>query len=150
MLADRLVEAATYTSVANTEGLWRATCHAAYYAVFHALCDVGEVQLFKDPGAGRLARRAVSHDSVLKRANHYRSARPNDPSWNDTQWRVGRSPTVPSGDLVRVADAVISSDSCSYNHAMDAATNEVGVRELKNQLSRYLDQVKSGGEVTVT
>ena len=33
---------------------------------------------------------------------------------------------------------------------MDAATNEVGVRELKNQLSRYLDQVKSGGEVTVT
>ncbi len=34
---------------------------------------------------------------------------------------------------------------------LDAKTSvTVGVRELKNQLSRYLDQVKAGTEVTVT
>jgi prevent-host-death family protein len=33
---------------------------------------------------------------------------------------------------------------------MDVATNEVGVRELKNKLSAYLDRVKDGEEVVVT
>ena len=37
---------------------------------------------------------------------------------------------------------------------MDLTTNkyriEVGVRELKNQLSRYIDQVREGKEVIVT
>jgi len=45
---------------------------------------------------------------------------------------------------------------CSYNLSMSVAASDdgakayVGVRELKNQLSRYLDQVKAGAEVTVT
>ena len=33
---------------------------------------------------------------------------------------------------------------------MDVATNEVGVRELKNRLSAYLERVKAGEEIVVT
>jgi prevent-host-death family protein len=40
----------------------------------------------------------------------------------------------------------------SYNESMKVATSriEVGVRELKNNLSRYLDRVQQGEEVIVT
>jgi prevent-host-death family protein len=42
----------------------------------------------------------------------------------------------------------------SYNLVMSGATSgervTVGVRELKNQLSSYLDRVKAGEEITVT
>ena len=42
--------------------------------------------------------------------------------------------------------------ACSYNVAVEVATNrvEVGVRDLKNNLSRYLDRVRRGEEVIVT
>lgn len=42
--------------------------------------------------------------------------------------------------------------SCSYTGRMAVATSrvEVGVRDLKNNLSRYLDDVGNGTEVTVT
>lgn len=42
--------------------------------------------------------------------------------------------------------------SCSYNRDMAVATSrvEVGVRDLKNNLSRYLDRVREGEEVIVT
>jgi prevent-host-death family protein len=36
------------------------------------------------------------------------------------------------------------------NIAPQAAANRVGVRDLKDQLSRYLSLVRSGGEVIVT
>ncbi len=36
------------------------------------------------------------------------------------------------------------------NRATSAAPATVGVRELKNQLSGYLDRVKAGEEITVT
>src|SRR4051794_3108114 len=41
---------------------------------------------------------------------------------------------------------------CSYNARMNVATSrvEVGVRELKNNLSRYLERVEHGEEVVVT
>lgn len=40
----------------------------------------------------------------------------------------------------------------SYNAVMKVATSrvEVGVRDLKNNLSRYLDRVQAGDEVIVT
>ena len=38
---------------------------------------------------------------------------------------------------------------CSYNRGMPVATS-VGVRELKNHLSRYLDRVQAGEEIVVT
>lgn len=44
--------------------------------------------------------------------------------------------------------------SWSYNAIMSEATSRgrvtVGVRELKNQLSSYLDRVKAGEEITIT
>jgi prevent-host-death family protein len=42
--------------------------------------------------------------------------------------------------------------SSSYNRVMTVATSriEVGVRDLKNNLSRYLDRVQQGEEVIVT
>lgn len=41
---------------------------------------------------------------------------------------------------------------CSYTWRMPVAISrvEVGVRDLKNNLSRYLDRVKAGEEVIVT
>lgn len=43
-------------------------------------------------------------------------------------------------------------DGRSYNGPMNVATSsvEVGVRDLKNNLSRYLDRVRHGDEVIVT
>ena len=45
-------------------------------------------------------------------------------------------------------------DRCGYKAVMSGATSAarvtVGVRELKNQLSGYLDRVKAGEEITVT
>lgn len=39
----------------------------------------------------------------------------------------------------------------SYNTPVNVATqNEVGVRDLKNNLSRFLDRVKRGEEIIVT
>lgn len=40
----------------------------------------------------------------------------------------------------------------SYHEVMDVATSrvEVGVRELKNHLSRYLGRVRDGEEIVVT
>ena len=39
----------------------------------------------------------------------------------------------------------------SYNTSMKVATrDEVGVRDLKNHLSRYLDRVKRGEQIIVT
>ena len=40
----------------------------------------------------------------------------------------------------------------SYNDGMNVATSrtEVGIRELKNDLSRYIDRVRAGEEVIVT
>ena len=44
--------------------------------------------------------------------------------------------------------------SWGYNAVMSEATSRggasVGVRELKNQLSSYLDRVKAGEEITIT
>jgi prevent-host-death family protein len=44
--------------------------------------------------------------------------------------------------------------SWGYNAIMSEATSRgggtVGVRELKNQLSSYLDRVKAGEEITIT
>ena len=50
---------------------------------------------------------------------------------------------MPISDQVRVG---------SYNGSMDVATSrlEVGIRELKNGLSKYLDRVRAGEEVIVT
>ena len=44
------------------------------------------------------------------------------------------------------------SHPCSYNIFMDVATSrsEVGIRELKNGLSKYIDRVRDGHEVIVT
>jgi prevent-host-death family protein len=44
------------------------------------------------------------------------------------------------------------SHKCGYNEVMSVATSrvEVGVRDLKNNLSRYLDRVQKGTEVVVT
>jgi len=41
---------------------------------------------------------------------------------------------------------------CSYNVVMSVAISrvEVGVRDLKNNLSRYLDRVRNGEEIIVT
>ena len=41
---------------------------------------------------------------------------------------------------------------CGYNRYMSVATSrlEVGVRDLKNNLSRYLDRVSQGDEIVVT
>ena len=41
---------------------------------------------------------------------------------------------------------------CSYSHGMNVATvrSEVGIRELKNGLSSYIDRVRDGEEVIVT
>ena len=41
---------------------------------------------------------------------------------------------------------------CSYSHDMNVATvrSEVGIRELKNGLSGYIDRVRDGEEVIVT
>lgn len=45
-----------------------------------------------------------------------------------------------------------TSERCGYNRVMDVTSNrlEVGIRELKNGLSRYVDIVRSGREVIVT
>ncbi len=42
--------------------------------------------------------------------------------------------------------------TCSYNDSMKVATlkTQVGVRELKNNLSRYLTRVQKGEEIIVT
>lgn len=42
--------------------------------------------------------------------------------------------------------------ACSYNSVMKIATSrvEVGVRDLKNNLSRYLERVRQGEQVIVT
>ena len=42
--------------------------------------------------------------------------------------------------------------ACSYDGAMDVATSrsQVGIRELKNGLSRYIELVQTGEEVIVT
>ena len=42
--------------------------------------------------------------------------------------------------------------TCSYTHTMQVATSrtEVGIRELKNELSKYIDRVRGGEEVIVT
>jgi prevent-host-death family protein len=44
------------------------------------------------------------------------------------------------------------SHRCSYAHCMNVATtrSEVGIRELKNGLSGYIDRVRDGEEVIVT
>ena len=51
-------------------------------------------------------------------------------------------------------DGRTSPTRCSYNQAMNVATSSVnptvGVRELKNHLSSFLDRVKAGEEITVT
>lgn len=41
---------------------------------------------------------------------------------------------------------------CSYYEVMDVATSrtKVGIRELKNGLSKYIDRVRAGEEVIVT
>jgi prevent-host-death family protein len=41
---------------------------------------------------------------------------------------------------------------CGYNSDMNVATtrSEVGIRELKNGLSRYIEKVRAGEEVIVT
>ena len=41
---------------------------------------------------------------------------------------------------------------CSYTGCMPVATSrsEVGIRDLKNNLSKYIDRVRSGEEVVVT
>lgn len=44
-------------------------------------------------------------------------------------------------------DALIN---CGYNDCMNVATIEVGIRELKNNLSRFLDLVKQGDLIVVT
>ena len=38
---------------------------------------------------------------------------------------------------------------CSYTPVMNVATS-VGIRELKNHLSKYLDRVREGEEIVVT
>lgn len=50
------------------------------------------------------------------------------------------------------ARTVAMSSLCSYISEMTVATSrvEVGVRDLKNNLSRYLDRVQAGDEVIVT
>ena len=47
----------------------------------------------------------------------------------------------------RAFDALIN---CGYNETMNVATIEVGVRDLKNNLSRYLERVKLGDLIVVT
>ena len=70
-----------------------------------------------------------------------------DPS---TPWcSPSRSPSSPS-PLSRAPQTLAR--KCGYNTDMEVATCrvEVGVRELKNNLSRYLDRVREGAEVIVT
>jgi prevent-host-death family protein len=48
--------------------------------------------------------------------------------------------------------AVAVAIGCGYIHGVHVATSqvEVGVRDLKNNLSRYLDRVRQGEDVIVT
>lgn len=56
------------------------------------------------------------------------------------------------GQLLGLVITVGLLDACSYTGGMDVATTrvEVGIRELKNGLSRYIERVHAGGEVIVT
>jgi len=62
-------------------------------------------------------------------------------------------PSVPIGVVLQPVDVSLT---CSYNVSMNDTTimsgsrSSVGVRELKNQLSGYLERVKAGEEITVT
>lgn len=57
---------------------------------------------------------------------------------------------TPPADLVE-AQHRFHFGSSSYNMSMKVATrDEVGVRDLKNNLSRYLDRVQRGEEIIVT
>ena len=64
----------------------------------------------------------------------------------------GGSPSRSARRGRRAPVSVGSRRSSSYNAVMKSATSaiEVGVRELKNNLSRYLDRVEQGEEVLVT
>ena len=66
---------------------------------------------------------------------------------------AGRPVAAAVGFRVR-PDLYTWSHRCGYNVVMSGATSAarvaVGVRELKNQLSGYLDRVKAGEEITVT
>lgn len=109
-LAEKLLAASNYATVGTTEGVWRQSVHSAYYAVFHAIGEAGQDLLFKDPEAGRIARRNVSHESAAKRARHYKSADPTNPSWNSKAWverSAGRVRVPPSTQLVHLADAIV-------------------------------------------
>lgn len=59
-----------------------------------------------------------------------------------------------SGDLNSLCEPGTLARAWGYNTAMSEATSAgsvtVGVRDLKNQLSRYLNRVKEGEEITVT
>ncbi len=52
----------------------------------------------------------------------------------------------------RQAGSVRSVSPCSYTHSMNVATvrSEVGIRDLKNGLSKYIERVRAGEEVIVT
>ena len=81
---------------------------------------------------------------------------------------VGSSPIVSTGRLHRSSPPVASTGvvptsdetagrscpDCGYTRRMPVATNgesvEVGVRELKNNLSRYLERVRAGDQLVVT
>ena len=56
----------------------------------------------------------------------------------------GRIPVVTPRGLVHLR--------CGYNSCMGIATSrsEVGIRELKNGLSKYIERVRAGEEVIVT
>lgn len=56
------------------------------------------------------------------------------------------------GPSLTAKTARLTVSVCGYNGSMNVATSrsEVGIRELKNGLSKYIDRVRAGEEVIVT
>ena len=71
-------------------------------------------------------------------------------SVTERRYRVPSTGTCRDG--VWGACRATSSLQCGYNECMNMATSssEVGIRELKNGLSGYIDRVRNGEEVIVT
>lgn len=74
------------------------------------------------------------------------SSSPDGPEWPGFRQRRER--------VRSTADAPLAGRNwpCSYDEGMNVATTqvEVGIRELKNGLSRYIDRARAGEEVIVT
>jgi len=132
LLADQFLQAANYTAVGTTPGLWRSTVHSSYYAVFHAICEAGEHMLFADAVAAQLARRNVAHRTVVARCQHYSDAAVNKPDWKSERWSGPQQLTLPSIDLVRTAGHVVALQSLRIDADYNA---EVGITKGDAQIA---------------